>query len=818
MIAGAWGTFMTETSVVEAAAGSLDQDLRTAQEEIQRGNAAVALVIWDRLRTSFPDNPVAYLRAASTLTGLGRHDEAEALLRDSRERFAGNPGFAIEHAWTAHHRGDFGEATARWDEVRRVFPDTHAGYTGAANSLRSAGRYDEADKLLVAAGEKFSDDAAVRAEYAWLAHHRRNWSEAVSRWDTVRRRFPELQAGYTGGAVALRESGRHDDAEALLQSALLKFPGEEAPVLEHAWLATARRDWPEAARRWARVRESFPQLVVGFQRGAAALTEMWQYADAEALLTEGMLRFPNESELLRDYAWIALSQRREDEAAQRFARLCELFPNYAPGYIGGALCLRNQYKLREAEAILERGHALVPDDPRILLEHAQIPVFPPLSSDRNYDEALRRLEGLRAKFPQFEEGYIAAIRLMRDDDRLAEADSFGVAAVTKLPHSSALAIEHAHTARRRADWPEAMRRYADARERFPHQPHGVIGLASALSSGGDHSKAESLLRDAIERFPGEKAGHVEFASVAVRQSNWREALARWTEAYRKFPDDNDFAQRIFEARLRLTESDPADAEAAVQEKPPAVAADPRAEMRELIQQFESLGGRGIGCEFGMFQREFGAEPLGLLRWADMPYEGIIFVLENRFAGVGLPENTELFVDRDHGNAEYCTRDKRGFMFQRCFIPENDISHEKMWKQTTRRLPFLRDKLITDLEGGSKIFVWRQTERNLTNAELERLHCAVRSYGDNTLLYVRYQDDTHPNGTVVRAAAPGLLIGYIDRFKMLPTGELAAAPASASWTAICKTAFALWKEPSPGAPAQANGPLKSQAIDLLHASC
>ena len=42
--------------------------------------------------------------------------------------------------------------------------------------------------------------------------------------------------------------------------------------------------------------------------------------------------------------------------------------------------------------------------------------------------------------------------------------------------------------------------------------------------------------------------------------------------------------------------------------------------RAIVTQFESLGGTGHGCEFGLFQRHFGAEPLGLLRWADLSPE------------------------------------------------------------------------------------------------------------------------------------------------------------------------------------------------------
>jgi hypothetical protein len=60
-----------------------------------------------------------------------------------------------------------------------------------------------------------------------------------------------------------------------------------------------------------------------------------------------------------------------------------------------------------------------------------------------------------------------------------------------------------------------------------------------------------------------------------------------------------------------------------------------------------------------------------------------------------------------------------------------------------------------------------------------------------LIYVRLEDAEHPNGTV-EIAAPGLMIGYMDRFKMSPDGQLSASPPSASWMTICTRAHALWQ--------------------------
>ena len=51
--------------------------------------------------------------------------------------------------------------------------------------------------------------------YASLAHDRGDWSEAVTRWEAVRRCFPEREDGYLRGAEALMHLDREDEAAAL---------------------------------------------------------------------------------------------------------------------------------------------------------------------------------------------------------------------------------------------------------------------------------------------------------------------------------------------------------------------------------------------------------------------------------------------------------------------------------------------------------------------------------------------------------------------------------------------------------------------------
>jgi tetratricopeptide (TPR) repeat protein len=218
------------------------------------------------------------------------------------------------------------------------------------------------------------------------------------------------------------------------------------------------------------------------------------------------------------------------------------------------------------------------------------------------------------------------------------------------------------------------------------------------------------------------------------------------------------------------------------------AASPALASRDLLSQFESLGGTGHGPEFAICQQHMGAEPAGLLGWADLGAELLIAALESRFEGVGLDENTIVFTP-DHSD-EWWTKDKRYWMAMRSFIKTDRSDITEATSEVCRRLQSRRQTLIKELEAGEKIFVFKNMHRNLSDAEINRLHAAIRAYGSSALFYVRYADETHPPGTV-EAVAPGLLIGYIDHFAFSPDNQPIGS-SETSWLALCERAARLRK--------------------------
>lgn len=189
--------------------------------------------------------------------------------------------------------------------------------------------------------------------------------------------------------------------------------------------------------------------------------------------------------------------------------------------------------------------------------------------------------------------------------------------------------------------------------------------------------------------------------------------------------------------------------------------------KALMMDFESLGGDYPGCEIGLIQRKFGAEPIGLLRWTTIKPAELIDALRCRFEGVGDPDQTEL---RAVETGDYKTSDRRFGMDMLTFVKTSSIDAETMHRKATTRIRFLRDKLLADLSSGEKVFVYRTYEDTLPMDDIVAIKEAMSAYGRNRLLYVRLSDSKHRPGTVEHFL-DGLMIGRVARFSREPVKEL-----------------------------------------------
>ncbi len=205
------------------------------------------------------------------------------------------------------------------------------------------------------------------------------------------------------------------------------------------------------------------------------------------------------------------------------------------------------------------------------------------------------------------------------------------------------------------------------------------------------------------------------------------------------------------------------------------------EIRELLLNFESVGNN---CEFGMTQRRYNAEPMGLLRWNSTSVSGLMTGLAARFDGLGSPDNLEMYVA---GSGEYGVRDPRYEFAMHTFLFQHQIDQEKLFPQMCRTLTYLTEKLFATIEAAEKVFIYKS--ETITLEEIRALHASLRTIGPVKLLCVKPASEHLAHSPFCGKAGEvflfeeDLYFGFLSRF-----GTVADRwnIAFEEWVSICRS--------------------------------
>lgn len=368
-------------------------------------------------------------------------------------------------------------------------------------------------------------------------------------------------------------------------------------------------------------------------------------------------------------------------------------------------------------------------------------------------------------------------------ERVEEAEILAAEAMERFPGSSEVlevqamaamtAADRSNPAERQRLYSLAQGLWARLREQEPLSFAAYHGEALAGLMLNTFNEAEAIAAKAVALFPTKPEVFYLWAESAAYRRDWAEAIRRWREGAQRFPGQERFL--LGEKRTRYE---------AGEEEASSSSTDRNDQQdhshRDLMLRFEGLG---HNCDFGMVQRQYGAEPLGLLRFASVPLGCLLNGLATRFEGVGQPENT-VFSVRPHPRPEYWVGDTRLDLLMHTFIYPEDVSPEQErqhFQKQCKRMAFLARKLVEDLEEAEKIFVY-QTHEALTEEQMRNLLAALRRYGDNTLLCIQPSDETHLAGTV-EVLEEGLLIGRVSGFT-----HFGRKPDFENWRAVCSAAY------------------------------
>lgn len=257
--------------------------------------------------------------------------------------------------------------------------------------LTGLGDFAELESFALKGAKLFPKRPHYLEAYAMAAERQRNFDEAARRWALLRKKFPGQKIGYTGAVGCLRQLGRLDEADALLQSAMRRMPDDMTVLLEWGRVAEAREDWAESYRRWNSLRTRHP---AGFYGAAYALQKLGRTAEAEALLAEGRFLHPIYPGLAIMHARIAEEAGDKAEALKRWAVVRERFPLDRAGYDAAIRLLREQQEWVEADAIALAAIDRFPAYPWPLAEYATL-----AHVRKEWPEAAKRWAALLAAFP-----------------------------------------------------------------------------------------------------------------------------------------------------------------------------------------------------------------------------------------------------------------------------------------------------------------------------------------------------------------------------------------------------------------------------------
>ncbi len=372
--------------------------------------------------------------------------------------------------------------------------------------------------------------------------------------------------------------------------------------------------------------------------------------------------------------------------------------------------------------------------------------------------ALALLADHRSAHPADPAGYAKACDILRKQKRLEEAAALCEAGLARArgAGSAALTVQRARIAQAAGDLAGALEHWRRARTSRPQQPGPYIGEAGCLLEMRDMDAAEYLATYTAAKFPDHLAVCRQAAQVAVARQDWPEALARWDRVLAREPQDALAIKGRAQAAARLPgNARPLQAEAAADEDHEiaeiARVDDPAS--RDLVLRFESLG---QNCELGLVQRRFGAEPLGLLRWANTKPAALAKYLGSKFAELGQPE--KMTLSRTSSGENVLIDHALGQVFH-TFQRDDVTDPDTYLKKHAARLRFLRDKLVGELEAGEKIFVFKPSQK-IAEGLVRRVWRAVQEYGAIDLLWVEQADSQNPAGSV-RRPEDGLLRGYLS---------------------------------------------------------
>jgi tetratricopeptide (TPR) repeat protein len=595
-----------------------------------------------------------------------------------------------------------------------------------------------------------STDLAALITLAQTAATALDWPRALKEWKHYNLQYPDQAEGFIGQAEAYRAMQQQDEADHVLMQCMKKngkITGKFSQpdiAISYALNAQTIENWPEALERWRAARQTFSHVPASWAGEAAMLQILNRTDEAAQIISEAMMLFPDSIDIAAQHCNVALGLKNWLQADLCLNAIEEQFPDH-----DYTKTTARHIRARITDGLnsldINRLFTLAQEAETAKAWQTAAKIWR-IAHERNPDN------------PGFLNGLGAALRESKQYD---EADRILGRGLQAHPDFIEIYAQHAQVAASRLDWIEAARRWQKTLRQFPDLPILWVMAATSYREAGLNSLAETLLERAITLEPERVDLYIHYALTAERAGDWPKAVARWDKAHRLRPDDQNIQNSRGDAIWQETISKLENSTKTSKETKIICSDSPyhfeiedtSKTLKQLALGFESLGDN---CEFGIVQRRFGADPIGLFRFAAVAANTLTTMIEEEFKHLGDPAFIELGLTA--GN-EYLVRDTRTPYYMHSFVQKDSVDSEKFMKQQITRIGFLKRKLLEDLTNCEKIFVYKASF-GISDAEISSLYDALNRFGKNHLLIVTKSANGITPGSI-ETLSNRLFLGYVE---------------------------------------------------------
>ncbi|NEQ76767.1 MAG: tetratricopeptide repeat protein, partial [Okeania sp. SIO2C9] len=241
----------------------------------------------------------------------------------------------------------------------------HIGFqVQKGNVLINLSRFDEAEAVFQQLIEKYPHQPQGYEGYARLNHSLGNWNLALERWESAIEKFPENIGFQVSKGNVLINLSRFDEAEAVFQQLIEKYPHQPQGYEGYARLNHSLGNWNLALERWESAIEKFPENI-GFQvQKGNVLINLSRFDEAEVVFQRLIEKYPHQSHGYEGYARVANSFANWELALERWENAIDKLPHYFNFYIQKGNVLITLFRYREAETLFNQIISKYPHQPQ----------------------------------------------------------------------------------------------------------------------------------------------------------------------------------------------------------------------------------------------------------------------------------------------------------------------------------------------------------------------------------------------------------------------------------------------------------------------